>query len=173
MMAALAALAQEQPPTAPQVAPTQPILENAGKPMLVCVHGTVGLLHGSMALFQAWADRVPVVLIVGMQLEPTGIVNLPHSAQDLGVIVRDFVKFDDETTSLQRFAESAMRGYQLAMTPPRGPVMLVVPTELQEEEIGGRDRPIWPARSVSFSSRVPIGSSPDSIRCSRCCATWK
>jgi acetolactate synthase-1/2/3 large subunit len=116
----------------------------AGKPMLVCVHGTVGLLHGSMALFQAWADRVPVVLIVGMQREPTGVVNLPHSAQDLGVIVRDFVKFDDQTTTLQRFAESAMRGYQLAMTPPRGPVMLVVPTELQEEEIAGRDRPRIP-----------------------------
>ena len=67
----------------------------AGKPMLVCVHGTVGMLHGSMALFQAWADRVPVFLIVGQHRNPAGIVNLPHSAQDMGSIVRDFVKFDD------------------------------------------------------------------------------
>src|SRR5579875_1347112 len=37
----------------------------------------------------------------------------------------------------------------------------------------GRDRPSRSARSISFSSRVPVGSSPDSIRCSRCCATWK
>src|ERR1700681_4295425 len=89
-----------------------------------------------MALFQAWADRVPVLLIVGMQREPTGVVNLPHSAQDLGVIVRDFVKFDDQTTTLQRFVESAMRGYQLAMTPPRGPVMLVVPTKVARSQPG-------------------------------------
>ena len=44
----------------------------AGKPMLVCVHGTVGLLHSSMALFQAWADRVPVFVIVGHHRNPAG-----------------------------------------------------------------------------------------------------
>jgi acetolactate synthase-1/2/3 large subunit len=132
----------------------------AGKPMLVMVHGVVGLLHASMALFQAWADRVPLVLIVGMHRNPTGIVNLPHSAQDIGVIVRDFVKFDDETTTLERFAESAMRAYEIAMTPPRGPVMLVVPTELQEQIIGGRDRPRIPA----LARLAPPVGDPNAVR---------
>ena len=81
----------------------------AGKPMLVAVHGTVGLLHSSMALFQAWADRVPVVVIVGHHRNPSGVINRPHSAQDMGLLVRDFVKFDDEATTLERFAESAMQ----------------------------------------------------------------
>ena len=116
----------------------------AGKPMLVCVHGTVGMLHGSMALFQAWADRVPVFLIVGQHRNPTGIVNLPHSAQDMGSIVRDFVKFDDETTNLERFAESTLRAYQIATTPPMGPVLLSVDAELQEEIIEAKERPRIP-----------------------------
>jgi hypothetical protein len=132
----------------------------AGKPMLAMVHGVVGLLHGSMALFQAWADRVPLFLIVGMHRNPTGIVNLPHSAQDLGIIVRDFVKFDDETTTLERFAESAMRAYEIAMTPPRGPVMLVVPTELQEERISRRERP----RVPELARLSPPVGDPNAVR---------
>jgi len=107
----------------------------AGKPMAVMVHGTVGMLHSSMALFQAWADRVPVLLIVGEHRNPTGVINAPHSAQDMGAIIRDFVKFDDEATTIDRFVESAMRAYRFAMTPPMGPVALVVPEELQEQVI--------------------------------------
>src|SRR5206468_3771312 len=36
-----------------------------GKPMLVAAHGTVGLQHASMALYNAWCDRVPVYLVIG------------------------------------------------------------------------------------------------------------
>ena len=121
----------------------------AGKPMLVVVHGTVGLLHGSMALFQAWADRVPVVLIVGHQRNPTGIVNRPHSAQDMGSLVRDYVKFDDEATTLERFEESAMRAYRIAMTPPMGPVLLVVDAALQESRVPDRSALRIPALTLA------------------------
>ncbi len=104
----------------------------AGKPLVTIVHGTVGLLHSSMALFQAWADRVPVFMIVGHHRNPSGVINRPHSAQDMGLLVRSFVKYDDEATTLERFAESAMRAYRIAMTPPMGPVMLTVSADLQE-----------------------------------------
>lgn len=110
----------------------------AGRPMLTMFHGTVGLLHSSMALFQAWADRVPVVAIVGHHRNPSGVINRPHSAQDMGSIVRDFVKFDDEATTLERFAEAAMRAYRIAVTPPMGPVLLTVGAELQESLITNR-----------------------------------
>jgi thiamine pyrophosphate-dependent acetolactate synthase large subunit-like protein len=112
----------------------------SGKPMLVVVHGTVGLLHSSMALFQAWADRVPVVIMVGHHRNPTGVINRPHSAQDMGLLVRSFVKFDDEATTLERFAESAMRAYRIAMTPPMGPVLLTVSAELQESLVTAEPR---------------------------------
>jgi acetolactate synthase-1/2/3 large subunit len=112
----------------------------AGKPMLVAVHGTVGLLHSSMALFQAWADRVPVVLIVGHHRNPSGVINRPHSAQDMGLLVRSFVKFDDEATNLERFAEATMRAYKIATTPPMGPVVLTVSAELQESIVNNEPR---------------------------------
>jgi acetolactate synthase-1/2/3 large subunit len=121
----------------------------AGKPMLVIVHGTVGLLHASMALFQAWADRVPVILIVGHHRNPAGVVNRPHSAQDMGALVRDYVKFDDEATTVERFAESAMRAYRIAMTPPMGPVLLVVDAALQESRIADRSALRIPALTLA------------------------
>ena len=129
----------------------------AGKPMAVILHGTVGLLHSSMALFQAWADRVPVFAIVGHHRNPVGIVNRPHSAQDMGSLVRDFVKFDDEATTLERFAESAMRAYRIAMTPPMGPTLLVVDAGLQESMI--RDRASLRIPVLTMAS-PPQGDTP-------------
>jgi acetolactate synthase I/II/III large subunit len=121
----------------------------AGKPLLVCVHGVVGLLHSTMALFQAWADRVPIVVFVGHHRNPAGVINRPHSAQDMGSLVRDFVKFDDEATTLERFAESAMQAYRIAMTPPRGPVVLVVDAVLQESRVTDRALPRIPVLSMA------------------------
>jgi acetolactate synthase I/II/III large subunit len=107
----------------------------AGKPMMTLMHGTVGLLHASMGLFQAWADRVPVFATVGHTKNPTGTVNRPHSAQDMGSIVRDFVKMDEEPSDLEHFAESALRLYTVGRTPPMGPTLLTISAELQESAI--------------------------------------
>ena len=107
----------------------------AGKPMMTLMHGTVGLLHASMGLFHAWCDRVPVFAIVGHNRNPTSVINRPHSAQDMGAIVRDFMKMDDEPTNLDVFANSAMRTYTIGRTPPMGPTLLVVDSELQEAAI--------------------------------------
>jgi acetolactate synthase-1/2/3 large subunit len=107
----------------------------AGKPMMTLMHGTVGLLHASMGLFQAWCDRVPVFGVVGTPRVPTSVINRPHSAQDMGSLVRDYLKMDDEPTRLDVFAPIAMRAYTLGRTPPMGPTLLVVDTELQEAAI--------------------------------------
>ena len=37
----------------------------AGKPMAVYAHGTVGLQHASMAIYNAWCDRVPIIMFAG------------------------------------------------------------------------------------------------------------
>ncbi len=36
-----------------------------GKPMMALIHGTVGLQHASMAIYNAYADRVPIYIMVG------------------------------------------------------------------------------------------------------------
>jgi thiamine pyrophosphate-dependent acetolactate synthase large subunit-like protein len=106
-----------------------------GKPMIVLLHGNVGLQHASMAIYNAYADRVPVYLVVGNHLDAAhrrGGVPWYHSAQDMALMVRDFVKWDDEPASLAHFAESAVRAYRIAMTPPMAPVLIVLDSEMQE-----------------------------------------
>jgi len=106
----------------------------SGKPMLAVVHGNIGLQHASMAIYNAYADRVPVMIIAGNWRDAgtrNNGVNSYHSAQDMALIVRDYVKWDDEPASLPAFAESAVRAYKIAMTPPMEPVLLVVDHDLQ------------------------------------------
>ena len=67
-------------------------------------------------------------------------VEWAHSAQDPAAIVRDFLKWDDQPASLQHFAESAVRAYKLAMTPPMAPVLLSLDAELQENPIAEREQ---------------------------------
>jgi acetolactate synthase-1/2/3 large subunit len=109
-----------------------------GKPLIVLAHGTVGLQHASMAVYNAWCDRVPVYLILGNTLDATMRfpgVEWVHSVQDAAAMVRDYTKWDDTPYSLQHFAESAVRAYKVAMTPWAGPVVLVADAELQERPV--------------------------------------
>jgi len=118
-----------------------------GKPMLALLHGNIGLQHASMAVYNAYADRVPVMMIAGNWRDAgtrANGVNSYHSAQDMAVIVRDYVKWDDEPASLPAFAESAVRAYKIAMTPPMEPVLLVVDHDLQLRPLGATKAPTIP-----------------------------
>jgi acetolactate synthase I/II/III large subunit len=109
-----------------------------GKPMAMICHGVVGLQHATMAMYNAWCDRVPVIVMGGNIVEANKRApgaEWVHSAIDPAAIVRDYVKWDDQPTSLQHFAESAVRAYKIAMTPPMGPVMLSLDAELQENPL--------------------------------------
>lgn len=80
----------------------------SGKPLAVLAHGTVGLQHAAMGLYNAFCDKVPVYLLIGniVTADKRGpLVEWAHSAQDPAAIVRDFVKWDDQPGSLQHFAE--------------------------------------------------------------------
>ena len=110
----------------------------AGKPMGVLVHGTVGLQHASMGVYNAWCDRVPIMLFAGNGLDANKRrpgTEWNHSVQDAALVVRDYVKWDDYPMSLQHFAESTMRAYKIAMTPPYEPVLVMADIDLQEEAI--------------------------------------
>jgi acetolactate synthase I/II/III large subunit len=110
----------------------------SGKPQLMLCHGTVGLMHATMAVYNAWADRVPIIMIGGNDLDaahrPPGVPTY-HSAQDIGVLVRDFSKWDDMPVSAQHFAQSFVRAYRYAMTPPYGPVLLSLDAGLQDAPV--------------------------------------
>jgi acetolactate synthase-1/2/3 large subunit len=109
-----------------------------GKPALVCAHGTVGVQHAAMAIYNAYCDQAPVIVVAGNIMdaaERRGRVEWLHAVQDVGATVRDYTKWDDSPASLEHFAESAVRGYQLAMTPPTMPVLLAADGVLQESAV--------------------------------------
>lgn len=109
-----------------------------GKPALSMAHGTVGCQHAAMAVYNAYCDQVPNILILGNisnAAERRGSVEWLHSVQDAAAMLREFTKWDDNPASLQHFGESTVRAYQLAMTPPTMPVVLVADGELQENPI--------------------------------------
>jgi acetolactate synthase-1/2/3 large subunit len=109
-----------------------------GKPLCVFAHGAVGLQHATMALYNAWCDRVPVYMVIGNILDATMRrpgVEWNHTVQDAAAIVRDYTKWDDYPASLQHYAESSVRAYKIMMTPPHGSVVIVADATMQEDPI--------------------------------------
>jgi thiamine pyrophosphate-dependent acetolactate synthase large subunit-like protein len=114
-----------------------------GKPMMVMAHGTVGLQHASMAIYNAYADRVPIYVLLGNIADVAyrrSDVEWTHAVQDAAAMVRDYTKWDDAPVTLGHFSESAVRAYKVAMTPPHGPVVVVADAVMQEEGIPPTDR---------------------------------
>ncbi len=110
----------------------------AGKPMAVMMHGTVGVQHAAMAIYNAYCDRVPIIMFTasaGPVEDRRPGVEWFHSVQDGAATVRDFVKWDDYPWSLQSFAESTVRGYGLATAQPQSPILITADGKLQEMEL--------------------------------------
>ena len=134
-----------------------------GRPAATICHSTVGLQHAAMALYNAWCDRVPIINILGNTLDltkRTGANDWRHSAQDPMAMVRDFIKWDDQPTTLQGFAESLVHGYKIACTPPMEPVAIVADSELQEFEIADRSALTIPR----YTPSVPPVGDPGAVR---------
>ena len=130
-----------------------------GKPMAVLCHGTVGMQHAAMAIYNAYCDRVPVYILAGNTLDATlrrPGVEWAHSVQDAAAMVRDFIKWDDLPISLPHFAESAVRAYKIAMTPPMMPVLLVLDGGLQEDPIAAGDQ-LAPSRAEAHARLASAG----------------
>jgi len=128
-----------------------------GKPLAVMAHSTVGLQHASMGIYNAFAARSPVYIVLGNTIDATARrpgVEWYHSAQDAVAMVREYSKWDDLPISLPHFAESAVRAYQVALTPPYGPVLLVADSDLQETPIAPDAKLRIPKLSLS---RPPAG----------------
>jgi thiamine pyrophosphate-dependent acetolactate synthase large subunit-like protein len=113
-----------------------------------------------MAIYNAWCDRVPVLVIGGNDLDaarrPPGVPTI-HSAQDINALVRDFTKWDDTPVSAQHFAQSFVRMYKIATTPPYGPVMMSLDAGVQQAPLRDEGTKLYIPRFVPSSP--PQGDS--------------
>lgn len=109
----------------------------SGKPMGAAVHNVVGLQHASMAIYNAWADRLPVIVMGGTGPMDTANrrpwIDWVHTALVQGNLVRDFVKWDDQPASVEAVPDSFIRAYRLATTDPMGPVYICYDGDVQEK----------------------------------------
>ncbi|MGH3438136.1 MAG: thiamine pyrophosphate-binding protein [Sciscionella sp.] len=117
----------------------------AGKPMAAVVHDIVGLQHASMAIYNAWCDRAPV-LVLGATGPADASRRRPwidwiHTANVQATQVRDYTKWDDQPASLQALPESLLRAYRLATCAPTGPVYVCLDVDLQEQRVPEGFRP--------------------------------
>lgn len=110
----------------------------ARKPMACAMHGTVGMQHASMSIYNAYADRVPMLLLAGNIYESTARrpgTEWNHAALDQNSLVRDFTKWDAQPLSLQATAEALVEAYSLTTTAPMGPVLVTLDADVQEDPL--------------------------------------
>lgn len=110
-----------------------------GEPMAVIMHSNVGLMHGSMAVFNAWCDRVPM-LIFGATGPVDAALRRPwidwlHTCRDQGALIRHFTKWDDQPASVEAGIESMLRANIIARTAPAGPTYVNFDVSIQEKRL--------------------------------------
>src|SRR6188508_3831034 len=121
------------------VAIAQGYAKVTGRAMAAAVHSNVGLMHATMAIFNAWCDRMPV-LILGATGPVDAMKRRPwidwiHTAADQGAIIRNFSKWDDQPASPGAARESVLRAYWMANTAPCGPTYVNLDAEVQEGKL--------------------------------------
>lgn len=128
-----------------------------GKPMGVALHANIGVMHAAINIFDAFADRMPMVI-----MGATGPVDAAkrrpwidwiHTAADQAAMVRDYLKWDDQPGSAEAIAESVLRAYLMASTAPMGPTYVCLDAALQEQAL---DEPL----TLPDPKHYPVGAPP-------------
>ncbi len=119
-----------------------------GEPMACVLHSNVGLLHGSMSLFNAWLDRAPM-LVLGATGPLDATKRRPwidwiHTSRDQAGLVRSFIKWDDQPSSPQALVESLCRANIITRSAPTAPVYVVLDAGLQEAKLDNETKPEMP-----------------------------
>lgn len=135
-----------------------------GEIMATGLHNVVGLQHASMAIFNAWCDRTPILNLGGGGPQDTTqrrSTDWVHTALVQGLAVRDYTKFDDQPATVDAVAESFLKAYRFAMTDPKGPVYICLDTDVQEAQI---NKPMTVPHAQLFRPPAASGPNPEQLR---------
>jgi thiamine pyrophosphate-dependent acetolactate synthase large subunit-like protein len=130
-----------------------------GKAMATAVHSNVGLMHGTMAIFNAWCDRMPMV-ILGATGPVDAVKRRPwidwiHTARDQGALVRGYTKWDDQPASPGAAREAVLRAAWIANTKPCGPTYVNLDAGMQEGKLTEQPAPIDMQRFMPEVASAP------------------
>jgi thiamine pyrophosphate-dependent acetolactate synthase large subunit-like protein len=138
-----------------------------GEPMACVLHSNVGLMHGMMGLYNAWCDRVPMI-VLGATGPLDAAARRPwidwiHTSSDQAELIRNFVKWDNQPASPDALVEAMARANLLTRTEPTAPVYVCLDAGLQEASLS--EEPAWPdlarieAPSPSRAARSDVEAS--------------
>jgi thiamine pyrophosphate-dependent acetolactate synthase large subunit-like protein len=133
-----------------------------GRPLAVAIHSNVGLMHASMAIYNAYCDRVPM-LIIGATGPVDAAKRRPwidwiHTSGDQGALIRQYSKWDDQPISVQAALDSLARGYAITREAPSAPVYVCLDVSLQEQPLAAP--PVIPEVQ---RDRSPRSHGPDAV----------
>ncbi len=139
----------------------------SGRPMGAIVHSNVGLMHATMSIFNAWVDRVPV-MVLGATGPMDSTLRRPwidwvHTSYGQGSIVRDFTKWEHQPASVAAIPEAMLRAWRTMLAEPRGPVYLCFDAGLQEQRLDPA-RPIELPDPAAYALAAPPPPPPEAVR---------
>ena len=134
--------------------------------MAVILHDLVGLLHGTMGIYYAYIDRVPIMIMGGSgpavhdHRRPN--IDWIHSANVQGEAVRAYTKWDHEPRSIASVPSIMARAHRVALSQPAGPVYVALDAGLQEAQL---DQPI-DLSELEKLAKIPsaVGPDPDALK---------
>ena len=136
-----------------------------GTPLGVLVHANVGLMHATMAIYNAFCDRVPMLIMGGVAPMDAGRRISPahwyHSVLDQGALVRDYVKWDDQPFSLHGTVDALLRANQLTRTAPMAPCYISIDQRMQEDPLPAK---IPPRDVARYAPPAPFRPDPDAVQ---------
>lgn len=108
------------------------------RPMAVAIHANVGLMHASMAIYNAFADRVPMLILGATGPLDDGRrrpwIDWIHTATDQAALVRPMLKFDEQPHSIPAANRALVRCYQATASKPSAPTYVCLDVCLQEDK---------------------------------------
>jgi len=110
-----------------------------GRPMAAAVHSNVGLMHATMAIYNAYCDRVPM-LVIGATGPVDAAQRRPwidwiHTSTDQGALIRAYSKWDDQPASVEAALESLASAYSITRAAPSAPTYVCLDVSLQEQPL--------------------------------------
>ncbi len=134
----------------------------SGRHMAVFVHANVGLLHASMAIFNAWCDRVPLLVLGGNGPVDAGLrrpwIDWIHTSQNIESVVKDYVKWCDQPIGQRATVESLYRAFKLMNTPMHAPVFVALDFAVQEQPLESGVR-LLPATATEGTRLPALGGA--------------
>lgn len=128
-----------------------------GRPGVALVSRGPGMSNAAIAVHTAQQDAVPLIMVVG-QVAKKDLRREAFQEIDYQKMFGDIAKWVFEPTEPAQLAEAAFKAVRMATSGTPGPVVLVIPEDIQQQEAA---QPAW--RAVPHAASLPDAAAMDAL----------